>query len=359
MVFAGIEAFGATGGVQAFNRRLVRALAEIVQSQPGAEASALMLRDRRDRAVGRVQVVAGRSSRIGFSLRLLARARRADILLVGHINLVPLAVLARLLHPRLKLGLCVHGIEVWDIPGQRRARRFEPFLLRRIGVIASVSAYTAATMARAFRLDRDRFALLPNAVDAADMSCPDGRDGPVLAVTRMAEHDRTKNLDALIRAFAALQDDFPEARLRIVGEGSLRPGLLRLVAELGQGHRIDLPGRLTDPDLGQAYAAASVFALPSDKEGFGIVYLEAWKAGLPVICGSGGAAPEVVEDGVSGLVADAADEAGLARAIGRLLADGGLRQRMARAGQARIRAEYSHEALVANLSALWQRLADA
>ena len=72
-----------------------------------------------------------------------------------------------------------------------------------------------------------------------------------------------------------------EIILEIVGDGVLRPGLESLAAQIGVERSVRFLGRLADEDLKNAYARASVFAMPSSKEGFGIVYLEAWQFGLP------------------------------------------------------------------------------
>ena len=83
-------------------------------------------------------------------------------------------------------------------------------------------------------------------------------------------------------------------------------------------------------------AGAQVFVMPSRVEPFGIVALEGWRAGTPVIVTARGGAPEFVEDGVSGLVADPEDTTALAAALDRVLSDPVLRERLARSGRERV-----------------------
>jgi glycosyltransferase involved in cell wall biosynthesis len=149
-----------------------------------------------------------------------------------------------------------------------------------------------------------------------------------------------KNVDVLIKAVALLINDEVAVRLEIVGDGELRPGLERLTTQLGVESHVSFLGRVDDADLANAYARASVFALPSSKEGFGIVYLEAWQRELPVVCGRLGASHEVVSDGVDGFVADEADPADVAAKIRRLITDPSLARSLGRNGRKKVQNTY-------------------
>lgn len=87
--------------------------------------------------------------------------------------------------------------------------------------------------------------------------------------------------------------------------------------------------------------------LPSTREGFGIVYLEAWQDGLVVIAGNDGAAPEVVRDGIDGTCV-APDPASIAEAVTTLLADPALRARYAASGAERLATRFGHQTFAAN-----------
>jgi hypothetical protein len=112
---------------------------------------------------------------------------KANLFVLGHVNLLPLAVVIRCLRPKLPILLFVHGDEVWNDPRISREKRwFEPWFLRTVTKIASVSSFTAATMAREYHVPLAKFSLLPNAVDPpswmltvpTDYSVRDGRDRP-------------------------------------------------------------------------------------------------------------------------------------------------------------------------------------
>lgn len=327
ILFAGLSSAG-HGGIQEFNRRVAAALRAM---QPNA--TTIMLAE-----LGHLR----------FAARVLA-ALRADLLLIGHVNLLPLAWLHRLVRPSGARILFAHGIEVWGDSAYRAVRWWESWLLRRaVGRVAVVSRYSQRRMMAAFGLGADRFTLFPNAVDLPPAVRRDRSGRTILAVTRLGAGEREKHVDKLVRALPTLRD----ARLVVIGEGPLRTDLHALAATLDVADRVDLPGGVDAATLAQAYADAAVFALPSSKEGFGIVYLEAWGHGLPVIGSRFGAAGEVIADGVDGFTVDPDDVAVLAARLRQLLDDPERAAEMGAAGRAKVARLYSGDAFVANLRAL-------
>jgi len=143
--------------------------------------------------------------------------------------------------------------------------------------------------------------------------------------------DPQKNFDVLIRAFALLRDQFPEWRLRIVGEGGERRRLKQLVDSLDLAARVELPGATSA--IEEEYAAAHLFALPSRWEGFPNALAEALTHGLPAVGFAG--CPGVnalIQPEVNGLLAEGLDNsANLADALSRLMADDTLREGMGKA----------------------------
>jgi glycosyltransferase involved in cell wall biosynthesis len=118
--------------------------------------------------------------------------------------------------------------------------------------------------------------------------------------------------------------------VRIVGDGPEGPRLRR------SGPHITWLGNATMEQLAEEYNRCHVFCLPSVQEGFGIVFLEAMAAGKPIVAARAAAVPEVVRDGVDGLLVEPRDPAALARALARLRDDEALRARLAASGAARV-----------------------
>jgi glycosyltransferase involved in cell wall biosynthesis len=341
-LFIGLSAAG-HGGIQAFNRRVGDALDRLA-----IPATTLMLADTTPEGGG------FGGARLSFARAIVRHGRASEALLVGHVNLLPFALIYRLLNPRGRIILFAHGIEVWGDPAYRAVRWWEPPVLRRVvDRVAVVSEYSRGLMARAFGIGEDRFTLFPNAVDLAPPPRRPSQGGPtILAVTRLGRGERGKNVDALIRALPQVLRDVPDARLIVIGDGPLRNELGALAQELGIAGRVDLPGAVDCDRLDRAYASAATFALPSSKEGFGIVYLEAWASGLPVVGSTFGAAGELIDEGIDGHTVDPADVPALAGALIALLRDPAHAARMGAAGRAKVERRYSADAFVANLGAL-------
>nr|WP_230989474.1 glycosyltransferase family 4 protein [Devosia faecipullorum] len=292
------------------------------------------------------------TDRFSFAWATLRAARSADTLLLGHINLLPLGWLAKAFKPRLRLILFVHGIEVWDDPAYRRRRWYEPALLRAVACVASVSQETARIMAERLNVPASRFAILPNAIDGPVRVKPTSPQQPVfLCVTRMEAHDHGKNIDKLLQAFALMPRE-SGAVLEIIGDGALRPRLQALSETLEGSERVRFLGRVSDDERDAAYRRASAFVLPSTKEGFGIVYLEAWKHGLPVICGHVGGARDIVTDGEDGFVVDPENIVDLASSMRRLATNPSRAAVMGRKGAQKLTASYLDDSFRKNLSLL-------
>jgi glycosyltransferase involved in cell wall biosynthesis len=142
-----------------------------------------------------------------------------------------------------------------------------------------------------------------------------------------------------MQAFSRLAGAHPQAHLVFAGEGPDRPSLVQQAQALGLGGRVAFLDDLEDISI--LYAALDILAMPSLQEGMGLVALEAMAACLPVVASSVGGIPEVVKEGVTGLLVPPAAPAELAAALIRLLEDPILRENMGQAGRRRVVAHFS------------------
>jgi glycosyltransferase involved in cell wall biosynthesis len=166
-------------------------------------------------------------------------------------------------------------------------------------------------------------------------------DAPlVLAIGRLIEQ---KDHATLLEAFARVRRTHPDARLAILGWGPLEAATKERVHGLGLDDVAFVLGRVEPRDW---LARANVFAHTSRWEGFGIVLLEAMLSGLPVVATRVSAIPEIVVDGKTGLLAPPGDTAAVADALGRLLDDVELRQRLGASGLKRAHDEFSVQHMV-------------
>lgn len=352
VLFLGLETYGRVGGIQRFNQRLVKALLSNVGTD---RLTAYFTADKNtDIPIELRRVAQGFNGRkLSYLIRSFERAMHSDILILGHINLLLFGVLIKKLRPKTHLVLMAHGVEVWNDPAFRKTRAYESKLLKVVDTIATVSAYTKSIMLREFNLSKDQFMLFPNTVDPIidDLHTP-ATPAFALAVSRMDKHDRTKHLDQIIRAMALLPETLSHTRLVIVGDGVFRKDLETLAQHEGVADRITFAGQVSNERLLALYQTATQFVLPSSKEGFGIVYLEAWAHLLPVICSIHGAAPEVVSDGIDGFAVEPMDTRTLAERMARLFMDVDLCNVMGRNGAKKLLSRYTTQELERNVEML-------
>ncbi len=236
--------------------------------------------------------VAGRS-KSRFVRDTLALSRGADRLICGHLAQLPVAFAAKLRYPRLRYYLVAHGIEVW-----RDYTALERLALRRAERILCVSDYTRRELLRRCPLAPEKTVVLPNALDPYFKIAPglprNGRAPTVLVVTRLTYSDRYKGVEHMIQAMAAIRAAIPDATLRIVGRGDDLPRLQQLRDKLRLRHAIEFLGYIDDRRMADELRSCTLFALPSEREGFGLVYLEAMANGRPCLGARAGGVPEVI-----------------------------------------------------------------
>ncbi len=224
----------------------------------------------------------------------------------------------------------------------RLQARWERRNANRADLVLVPSHYSAGVATAVYAVPPARVAVVPEAIDLAEWDAriavaprrPPG--GPtVLAVGRM--YPRKRFVD-LLHAAVRLRADLPAARVRVVGKGPDWEVVVRLRDELRLADMVTLLGDVTRDQLAAEYASADCFCLPSVQEGFGIVFLEAMAAGLPVVACRAAAVPEVVEDGVTGVLVPPRDPGALARALGEVLARPARARELGEAGRRRVAA---------------------
>jgi phosphatidylinositol alpha-1,6-mannosyltransferase len=351
VLFVASAAWGLEGGLERFNRRLIRCLSDLVSASRLRRVMALVHfeHDEDARRYPRgISFTPGRASvpRTLMSFALMTLRWRPDVILYGVVSFAALLPVAAVLSPRSRRVLLVHGIEVW-----RRPSAFRRWAVSRFATeIVSVSRFTVRRMCAFYGITEDRFRILPNAVDVEVTGAVAGEAaGPALegkhrlfTVSRLGEPDRYKNVDKVILALPVIHKSFPDTHYYVVGTGALRPELEQLARDNGVAGHVHFLGTVDDSTKEGLYAASDIFVLPSTGEGFGIVYLEAWRYGMPVICSDQDAASEVVRNGVDGFCVPPEPDR-IAAPVMTLLADPARRRAMGASGQERLHERYSHE----------------
>ena len=320
----------ANGGIQRFNRTLLAACAEL-----GVDCDVLSLHDARA-----ADGTGCGGSRVRFALAAARRlaTRRYDWLLVGHINFLAMALAVRVMAgpARPRVMLAAHGIEVWSGIGAVRRRA-----LACTDRVLCVSDYTRRRLLeQAPELDATRLVLFPNALAETwrgVVAQDPGEPLPqrfILSVTRLTPGDRYKGIVSVLEALRMVGD--LDLHYVVVGSGADLAFLELVARRFGVGNRVHFRQGTPDSELAAMYGRCHAFVLPSGKEGFGIVFLEAMYFGAPVIAAAAKGALDVVTDGETGLLVPYADTVAIARAIDRLAADPALRERLSAAGRASV-----------------------
>ena len=242
-------------------------------------------------------------------------------------------------------GLALYFCQ-WIVPGAKRLLTLQTLNRRFLKgpIVRSAHAVTAISHAlaeSAASLGREDVTVIPNGIplDRIDDACrhTERVPGRILFVGRL---ERMKGVDVLLQAFARVVEvchGMP-LHLRIVGDGSLRSQLTAHSSQLGIAEHVIFAGYIPVPEVYREFAEAEVFCGLSRSEALGNVFLEAQAAGCAVVATRVGGIPEIVEDGVTGILVPPDDATAARSALGRLLKDAGFRRLLADRARAGARA---------------------
>jgi phosphatidylinositol alpha-1,6-mannosyltransferase len=343
------------GGVQRAGRH-VAAVAWKFAAERGFACSFLSLNDPLGLHTVRVGphefLVSGYArNKLQFVFAALRAAGRQPLLVIAlHPHLAPVVAAMRLRSRNFRSIVFAHGLEVWQPLGWPRGPA-----LRSADLVIAPSSNTAQHLIFEQQIPTDRIHRLAWGLDPefeARLGTPDPPSRPadfpersriILTVGRWDPTERYKGADTLISAMPHLLRTVPDAVLVLAGEGEDRPRLEQLARDSGVADHIHFLFGLKQEELFACYAHCDVFALPSRGEGFGLVFLEAMACAKPVIGGAHGGTPDVVEDGVTGLLVPHGDAAPLSDALESLLADPSRSSEMGARGRKRVQAAYTFE----------------
>lgn len=180
-----------------------------------------------------------------------------------------------------------------------------------------------------------------------------GAPTAIVAVGRLSAE---KGQAGLLEAFAKVHAEYADVRLRLIGSGPERGLLERRASELGIASVVEFAGRLSEADTLDEIARADLLVLSSFMEGLPIVLMEAMAIGVPVVASRVAGIPELVEDGVTGLLFTPANWDELAVRMNQLLADPAMRDRLTGEAKKKIEAEFDADKSARQLAVLFERL---
>ncbi|MDP1832900.1 MAG: asparagine synthase (glutamine-hydrolyzing) [Geothrix sp.] len=325
------DGYGGHGGIAQYSRDLIEALCahpevgevvalpRIMPHRPGPMPANL---------VWESAALGGKGHYLGALARAAHDPRGYDLILCGHLNLVPAATA---ISPwiRAPRAAFIYGIDAW----QRPASLFSRALARTFGPIISISEITLRRFVDWSAATPRRAAILPNAIHLGDYAAgpkPDyllsrydlhGRP-VVLTFGRMDSYERYKGFDEMLEALPELRRRIPGVAYVLAGDGSDQARLIAKADQLGVRDSVIFTGRVAAHEKADHFRMADVYAMPSRGEGFGFVVLEALACGIPIVGSTMDGTREAARDGLLGRLVHPDDRDGLGQAIAAALAEG-------------------------------------
>jgi len=328
IVFAAESLSAQNSGIARVARLMARGLAD--RAEDGVRCTGVSLSDRRDQALAWSWVTPCKGRRFEFVVRVQTASLRADWVFYDSLSMAR----AHFMGPaRIRPALAwMHGIDAWE-----KARPEHLQVARSVDVLVTNSEYTRERASALHAgLERSHVCWLGTETDEPipERTRSHDIDRNVLLLARI-DLDSYKGHKALIEIWPAVADRAPGARLIIAGDGPGLDAVKDLAMRSPASSQIEVLGYIPEAEIPTLWSRATVFAMPSRGEGFGLVYIEAMRQGVPVIASRQDAGQEINMHGETGFNIDLERPAELVEALTTLLMDPGKAHMMGAAGRER------------------------
>lgn len=330
VLFLTLKTFSVTGGIEKVCRVLTRTLYDLGEKDlitPKALSMHDKTSDRDSKYILKEQFKAYNGDKIWFSLAAISQGVRSNIIILSHINLLFIALIIKKIAPNTKIIMFAHGIDVW-----RNLKRWKgDFLRKECDEIWAVSSYTALQMRERHQVANEKIKIVHNCLDPfLEIPTKFGKpkellnrynlkdaDPVLFTLTRLSSSELYKGYDLVIETIPALIEKFPTLRYLIAGKAD--PGekkrLSNMVKELNLENHVTILGFVPEEELSEHFLLADVFVMPSRKEGFGIVFIEAAACGCKTIAGNQDGSVDALLNGNLGTLVSPIDKDAIFEAI--------------------------------------------
>lgn len=317
ILFLTLRTFSGTGGIEKVSKLVGKALHEL-QGENGNLSIWSMYDERRDvdekyfpsrdfRGYGK--------HKMNFMAKAVSKGRNADVVILSHVNLLPVGYLIKIASPKTRLILIAHGIEVWE-PFSLREKRMIP----KCDQILCVSEYTRNILETVNKVPQRKLSVMNNCLDPfLEQPIQSRKDEALLhkygfkendiilmTLTRLASTESYKGYDKVLEALPGLLKTHSDLKYLIVGnyDAKEKKRLDKKINELGVEPYVSFSGFVPDEELAAHFNLADIYIMPSWKEGFGIVFIEAMFYNKPVIAGNKDGSVDALLNGKLGLLVD-------------------------------------------------------
>lgn len=265
-----------------------------------------------------------------FVVKCLQQGSKSRVVILSHVKLLLAGYLIKLFSKNTKLILIAHGKEVWNPISSRHKK-----MLNSCNHILPVSRFTQQKMQELYKIPAEKFTILNNCLDPflpLPASAEDrhewrekyglAKDAVILmTLSRLTIHEQNKGYDKVLVAIKELLPGFPGLQYLFVGkyDAEEKKRLDNLIREMGITGHVFFTGFVPDEDLAAHYNMCDVYIMPSEKEGFGISFIEALYYGKPVIAGNRDGTTDALLDGRLGTLIDPRSQEDVTNAIRKVI----------------------------------------
>jgi phosphatidylinositol alpha-1,6-mannosyltransferase len=318
VLFLTLKVFGFTGGIEKVCRTICRSLYDLSQEELVAPTVHCMYDknfNRDSRYLRKQQYVAFDGNRKYFVIKSLLKGMQSDVVLLSHINLLSIGYLIKRFSPKTKVYLIAHGIEIW-----RKLPDTKLKALNRLDKIFAVSHYTKEKIKSEHKIADNKIEVLNNCLDPFyyfpnDFSKPKPllkrynlttNNTVLISLSRLSSSEKYKGYDNVIKILPKLIEKDPNIVFLLAGKADEeeQARLEKLIAEYKIGQHIKLIGFVDEAEISDHFLLSDIFVMPSKKEGFGIVFIEAMASGLKVVAGNKDGSVDALSNGKLGKLVD-------------------------------------------------------
>ncbi len=318
-MFLTLNGFSATGGIEKVCRSLSMVFDEYVKSHD-KKLNVFSLYDTPNQMANNNYVDSNcckgfSGKKISFISKAVFHGIKSGVVVLSHINLLPIGWLIKTISPSTKLLVLAHGIEIWKIPLGFKSR-----MLNAIDHLVCVSSYTANKAEFLFKFPKKKIEVINNCLDPFLIEPSrfkeidnirhkyklNESDFVMFMLSRLDSRERYKGYNHVIIAMHELIAKHPGLKFVIGGTGddTEKKYIEELVQNYGLKNHIILTGFILENELPAHFLMSDLYIMPSNEEGFGIVFIEAMHYGLPVIAGNADGSVDALDHGNLGTLVE-------------------------------------------------------
>lgn len=318
VLFLTLKTFGFTGGIEKVCRTMCRVLydlSETLHIDPTVYSMYDHNHERDSRYISKKQFKGFGSNRKYFVLKSILTGLHADVILLSHVHLINIGFLIKKINPQKKIYLIAHGIEIWKTLPDAKLN-----ILRSVDKIICVSKFTAEKIIATHKIPTEKIEIVNNCLDpfyfvSRDFEKPKSllkrykinvNHTILFSLSRVSSSEKYKGYDHNIELLPKLLETYPNLIYLIGGKWDFeeKERLDELIKKNNLQEYIRIIGFVDEAEVTDHFLLSDMFIMPSKKEGFGIVFIEAIASGLNVIAGNKDGSVDALKNGTLGALVD-------------------------------------------------------